>query len=94
MTKQEMEYMNELHSKNKALYEIHQDDVKLIKKLEEENNHYKELLKHFDNLLENLEKVAINLETIKTLKEIRDKKMTYGDAPKYVQELIKQLGDW
>lgn len=89
-----MEYMNDLHSKNKALQGIHQDDVKLIKRLEDENNHYKELLKHFDNLLDNLEKVAINLETIKTLKNIRDEKMTFKDAPKYVQELIRQIGDW
>ena len=94
MTKKELEEMNELRNKYQVLYEIHQDDVKAIRRLEDENSNYRELRKHFNILLDNLKKVLDNIEVINELENMCDGTKTYKDLPEKIKMALADACDW
>ena len=83
----------ELESQNKVLLEIHKEDRDLINKLEKKLSHYEELMIHYNILIDNIQKITLNLETIDTIKKLYEEKITYDDvSEKIKKELIKACG--
>ena len=83
----------ELESQNKVLLEIHKEDRDLINKLEKNLHHYEELMIHYNILIDNIQKITLNLETIDTIKKLYEEKITYDDvSEKIKKELIKACG--
>ena len=92
MTKKELEEVNELRQKYQVLYEIHQEDVKLIKDLEEKLSFYEKLEKQVYKMIDNINKLNLNIETIEELQRLKIGATTYEKLPIRIKKELEK--DW
>ena len=92
MTKKELEEINELRQKYQVLYEIHQEDLKLIKDLEEKLEFYEKLEKQVYKMIDNINKLNLNIETIEELQRLKIGATTYEKLPVRVKKELEK--DW
>lgn len=80
----------ELESQVKVLIEIHKEDRDLINKLEAKIKHYEELMVHYSILIQNIQKITLNLKTIDTINNLYENNIKWSDVPdKIKRKLIK-----